>query len=222
MYLLKGGVSGVVRYPDGSPSPYATVSASTVCQDDRITRLKEIKTASDGSFYVPPFLSSHCNHILLRAENPENFWLWTGRGVFYEGDNGTTPEVDAPRTGKPVLTDIKLGEQGGLVSVRVRDISSDRFIWAELRLERVPAPEADFNSMEIATNSPAVLLPAAQYEIFLESYQCYGKNYFTDGMRLEPLTVEAGEKVIKDFSVDIRAIKPIRSAQNPKAEPCEP
>jgi hypothetical protein len=219
----KGGVSGVVRYPDGSPSPHAEVWARTLCDDDLITLSKTVKTAGDGSFYVPPFLSSHCDHILLTAEKPEDFWLRTGRELFYECDNGTTPEVDAPRTGKPITTEIRLGRQGGFVSVRVRDVTSDRFIWAELRIERVPrVPEADFNSMHISTNSPAVLLPAAQYEIFLESYSCHGKNYFTDGVPLESLTVEAAEKVTKDFSVDVRVIKPTSSAQNPKGEPCEP
>jgi hypothetical protein len=76
--------------------------------------------------------------------------------------------------------------------------------------------------MNIATNSPALLLPAAQYKIFLESYSCHGKNYFTDGVPLGPLTVEAGEKVTKDFSVDVGAVKPIRSSQNPMGTPCEP
>jgi hypothetical protein len=165
-----GGVSGVVRYPDGSPSPQAEVWARSECEDDLVTLSRTVKTASDGSFYISPFVRSHCDHILLTAEKPEDFWLRTGREIFYESDNGTTPEVDAPRMGNPILTEIRLGRQGGFVSVRVRDISSDRFIWAELRIERVPpAPEADFNFMNISTNSPPLLLPAAQYEIFLES-----------------------------------------------------
>jgi len=84
------------------------------------------------------FLSSHCDHILLTAEKPEDFWLRTGRELFYESDNGTTPEVDVPKTGKPITTEITLGRQGGFVSIRVRDVTSDRFIWAELRIERVP------------------------------------------------------------------------------------
>lgn len=221
---LAGGVSGVVRYPDGSPSPHAEVWARTECDDDLITLSKTVKTASEGSFYVPPFLSSHCDHVLLTAEKPEDFWLRTGREIFYESDNGTTPEVDVPRTGNPILTEIRLGRQGGFVSFRVRDVTSDRFIWAELRIERVPpVPEADFNATQIATNSAPVLLPAAQYKIFLESYSCGGKNYFTDGgVPVEPLTVEAGEKVTKDFSIDVRAIKPVRSSQNPEGKPCEP
>jgi hypothetical protein len=76
--------------------------------------------------------------------------------------------------------------------------------------------------MDIATNPPGVLLPAAQYKIFLESYSCHGKNYFTDGVPLESITVETGEKVTKDFSIDVRAIKTISSADNPEGRPCEP
>jgi hypothetical protein len=220
---LTGGVSGVVRYPDGSPTPHAEVRARTECDDDLITLSKTVKTAIEGSFYVPPFLSSHCDHVLLTAEKPEDFWLRTGREIFYESDNGTTPEVDVPQTGNPILTEIRLGRQGGFVSFRVRDVTSDRFIWAELRIERVPpVPEADFNFMRTATGPPALLLPAAQYKIFLESYSCHGKNYFTDGVPLELFTVEAAKTVTKDLSVDVRAIKPIRSAANPEGKPCEP
>jgi len=223
----KGGISGVVRYPNGSPSPNAIVQAVTNCKRDvHLNFVQEVKTANDGSFYVPPFFTSGCNHIRLNAKKVEDLWLKTGRDVFYEADNGTSPEIDAPWTGPPATTEIRLGKQGGLVSVRVRDEASDRFIWAELQLERKPVPGAKFGSMRIATGrdgSPdTLLLPAGQYEIFLESYSCHGKDYFTDRPPLELLTVEAGEKMAKYFSVDVRAIKPMRSYDNPGAKPCEP
>lgn len=32
--LRSGGISGIVRYPDGSPSAGATVSAATECKED--------------------------------------------------------------------------------------------------------------------------------------------------------------------------------------------
>jgi hypothetical protein len=200
--------------------------ATTNCPVDPahpISLLEQVKTASDGTFYVPPFLSSVCNRIVLRAGKPEDFWLRTGREIFYDSDNGTTPEVHVPRTGKPVKSEIRLGKQGGLVNVQVRDITSHRLIWAELRIERAPPVlEADFNFMNIATNSPAVLLPAAPYNVFLESYSCHGKYYFTDDAPLEPFTVEVGKEVTRYFSVDVRVIKPRPSSQNPMGKPCEP
>jgi hypothetical protein len=82
-------------------------------------------------------------------------------------------------------------------------------------------PEADFNFMQINADSSAELLPAGHYNIFLESYSCNGKNYITDDVPLEPFTVEAGEKVTKDFSVDVRVIKSRPSSQNPMGKPCE-
>jgi hypothetical protein len=223
----RGGISGVVRYPDGSPSPNATVQAVTNCKSDaHVNLVQRVKTASDGTFYVAPFFSSGCNHIRLSAKKVEDLWLETGHDVFYEADNGTSPEVDAPWTGPPTATEIKLGKQGGLVSFRVRDMASDRYIRAELQLDRTPVPGAKFGSVRIATGrdgSPdTLLLPAGQYEIGIESYSCRDKDYFADHLLLESLTVEAGEKMEKDFSIDVRAIKPMRSYDNPKAKPCEP
>ena len=73
--------------------------------------------------------------------------------------------------------------------------------------------------MNIATNGPADLLPAAQYNVFLWSYSCHSKNCFTEGVPLESLTVEAAQKVTKVFSFDVRVINPTRSAENPKGNP---
>src|SRR5260370_3320258 len=118
----RGGISGVVRYPDGSPSPNAIVQAVTNCKRDvHLNFVQEVKTANDGSFYVPPFFTSGCNHIRLNAKKVEDLWLKTGHDIFYEADNGTSPEIDAPWTGPPATTEIWLGKRGGLVSVRVRD-----------------------------------------------------------------------------------------------------
>jgi len=147
-----GGISGVVRYPDGTPSAGATVSAVTECKDEvHVNFVQDVKTSTDGSFYVPPFLVSGCNRIRLSAKKVKDLWLETGRDVFYEGDNGTTPVVEAPRSGSPTTTEIKLGNRGALVSFRVRDAATDRFIWAGLYLKRMPLPAATFGSMQIAT-----------------------------------------------------------------------
>ena len=222
-----GGISGIVRYPDGSPSSGATVVAVTNCKEDvHVSFVYEVKTSSDGSFFVPPFLSTGCNDIRLSAEKREDLWLKTGHDVFYESDNGTTPEVDAPRTGPPIVTEIKLGKQGGSVSFRVHDTASDRFIYAQLEVERTPVPGAAFGSMLIATghdgSADTLLLPAGHYKILLGNYSCHEKMYVSSGVPLEEFTVEAGARLAKDLPIDIRAIKPARSYDNPKGMRCEP
>ena len=231
VHRSSGGISGVVRYPDGTPSAGATVSAVTECKnrsegDTSVSFVQEVKTSTDGSFYVPPFLNSSCDHIRLSAGKLEDLWLKTGHEVFYGGDNGTMPVVDASRSGSPTTTEITLGNRGALVSFRVRDSATERFIWAGLDLERVPVPGAKFGSMTIATgrdgSADTLLLPAGQYEIFIERYSCKGADYFTVSPPRETLTVEAGQRIAKDISIDVRLIQPMKSYNNPRGRRCKP
>jgi hypothetical protein len=221
-----GGISGLVRYPDGTPSAGATVSAVTECKEMGYNRLQEVKTFTDGSFYVPPLLDVSCNRVRLSAKKVEDLWLKTGHEVFYGEDNGTTPVVEASQSGSPTATEIKLGNRGALVSFRVRDAATDRFIWAGLDLERMPVSGAKFGSMTIATGrdgSPDILLlPAGQYEISVERYSCRGADYFAVSPPQETLTLESGQRITKDITVDVRLIKPMKSYSNPRGRPCQP
>ena len=189
-------------------------------------RLQEVKTSTDGSFYVPPFLDVSCNQVRLSAKKVEDMWLKTGHEVFYEGENGTTPLVEASRSGLPTTTEIRLENRGGSVSFRVWDVASRRFIYAELFVKRLPVPGAVFGSMQIATGrdgSPdTLLLPAGQYEISVDQYSCREAVYFAASSPRETLTVQAGEKLATDFSVDVRLIKAMKSYDNPRGKRCEP
>ena len=205
----------------------AAVSAVTECKKDTHFRyVQEVKTAADGSFYMPPSRTSGCSRMRLSASKVEDFWLKTGHDVFYEGDNGTTPLVDVPWAGSPTKVEIMLGSRGGLVSFRVWDTATNRFIYAGLHLTRRPVPSKGFGSMEIATGhdgSPdTLLLPAGRYEVFVQHYSCGEADYFAASTPRETFTVEAGKKLAKDISVDIRRIKPKSSYANPGAEPCKP
>jgi hypothetical protein len=221
-----GGISGIVRYPDGTPSAGATVSAVTECKEMGYDRVQEVNTSTDGSFYVPRFLEVSCTRIRLSAKKVEDLWLKTGHEVFYGGDNGTTPLVEASESGSPTTTEIRLGNRGGSVSFRVWDVASHRFIYAELSVKRVPEPGAVFGSMQIATGrdgSPdTLLLPAGQYQISIDQYSCREAVYFTANPPRETLTVQAGERLGKDISVDVRLIKNMKSYDNPSGRRCEP
>lgn len=221
-----GGISGFVRYPNGTPSAEATVSAVTECKEMGFSRVQEVKTSTDGSFYVPPFQDVSCNRVRLSAKKVEDLWLKTGHEVFYGSDNGTTPVVEASQSGSPATTEIRLGNRGGSVSFRVWDVASHRFIYAELYVERLPVPGAVFGSMQTGTGrdgSPdTLLLPAGQYKISVEQYSCREAVYFTDTPPRETLIVQAGERMTEDFSVDVRLIKPTKSYDNPRGRPCKP
>lgn len=218
-----GGISGFVRYPDGTPAAAATVYARTECKEMGYNLVQEVKTSADGSFCVAPFLDSKCNRVRLTARKMEDLWLKTGHDVFDERDNGTTPVVEASRSDSPTKTEITLGNRGASASFRVRDTATDRFIWAELHLKRMPVPGAKFGSMQIATgrngSADTLLLPAGQYQVFVERYSCRGTDYVSPPR--EALKVEDGERVAKDISVDVRLIKPTKSYNNPHGNPCK-
>lgn len=221
-----GGIFGIVRYPDGTPSAGATVSAVTECKEMGYNLGHIVKTSADGSFYVPPFLDSSCKRVRLSAKKVEDLWLETGRNVFEEGEIGTTPVVEASRSGFPTTTEIKLGYRGALVSFRVRDAATDSFIWADLSLKRTTVPGAKFGSMLIGTgrdgSADTLLLPAGQYEICVDLYSCKGTDYIAARRPCETLTVEAGQRIARDMLVDVRLINPVRSHNNPRAKPCKP
>ena len=223
----QGGISGVVRYPAGTPSADATVSAVTQCQEDpHINFVQEAKTSADGTFHIPRFLESACNRVQLSAKKLDDLWLKTGHDVFYERDNGTTPVVEAALLNPPTVVEITLGRRGALVAFRVWDVATARFIRAELYLKREPVPGAKFGSMQIATgrdgSADTLLLPEGEYDISVEQYSCKGADYFTANPPHETLTVVAGQRVAKDISVDVRQIKPMKSYSNPHGKPCEP
>jgi hypothetical protein len=223
--LISGGISGVVRYPNGSPIADATVSAVTDCKDMGYNLVQEVRTAQDGSFYFQPFLAASCNHVRLAAKKVDDLWMKTGRDVFFDGDNGTAPEVEAPRVGSPSKTDITLGKQGALVNFRVWDKATQRFIWARLYIQRMPVEGVKFGSMLIETGrdgSPdTLLLPAGQYRIAVEWYSCKGADYFTTNPPQEALTLQAGQRIAKDISVDVRLIQPMKWFNN-RGRPCRP
>lgn len=67
-----GGITGVVRLPDGTPSDGANVTAVTDCKEMGYTLVQETKTSTDGSFYIPPFVAASCSRVRLSAKKVED------------------------------------------------------------------------------------------------------------------------------------------------------
>ena len=185
----------------------------------------EVKTSTDGSFYFPPLLEATCGRVRLSADKREDLWLKTGHDIFDGVDNGTAPIVESPRAGSPATTEIMLGNRGSLVSFRVWDVATGRFIWARLYLERMPVPGVKFGSTLLATardgSADTLFLPAGQYLVFVESYSCGQIDYTAAERPQETFTVESGQRIAQDISVDVRLIKPMKWGNNPHGRPCK-
>lgn len=50
---LPDGIRGVVHLPDGAPLKGATITAKADRKEMSLDFVQEVKTATDGSFYVP-------------------------------------------------------------------------------------------------------------------------------------------------------------------------
>jgi hypothetical protein len=223
---LNGGILGTVRYPDGTPSAGASVLAVTDCRDMGFNLVQESKTSADGSFYVPPFKTVSCSRVRLTADKKDELWLPTGRDVFYDGENGTAPVMDASRIGPPTPTDIRLGLQGASVALKVRDTATGHFIRAELSIEKIHASGSNLGSMLIATGrdgSPdTLLLPAGNYLVSVTQYSCGNVDYFTVSGPQKTLQLSVGQRTETEITVDVRLIKPLKSYSNPRGRLCRP
>lgn len=218
---LPGGINGIVRAPDGVPLEGAVVTAKTDCNEVGLSFVEQVKTSATGSFYVPPFATGDCDRIRLSAKKPEDLWLETGHDPLSGDENGTAPVVVIPSS---ATTEITMGARGGSVSFRVLDKATDRFIWAGLYIERIPILGKKFGSVQIATGrdgSPdTLLLPAGDYQVSVDQYSCGTVNFFALNPSKRSFTVQAGQVMAKDISVDVRLIKPAKSYANPHGRPC--
>ena len=109
-------VSGVVQYPDGKPSPGASVIGKTSCNGEPYSLVQETITAADGTFHLQ-FVDAECNRIRLSASKRDEFWLRTGSDIFYTKENGTSPVIELSANGSPSDIVVQLGELGGLVTL---------------------------------------------------------------------------------------------------------
>lgn len=219
------GISGVVQYPDGNPSAGATVTGRTTCDREPYHLVHTTKTSADGSFHLPSF-DSECTRVQLSASKLDDLWLNTGTDIFYPRENGTAPIVDTAATGSPAATVIVLGERGALVRLRVRDKATQQFIQAYVSVKRLPVPGAKFGSMLAGTgkdgSADTLFLPAGEYEFSVDLYDCNRENYLAARSPHETLTVEAGQRVAEDISLDVRQMKTLKSPTNQHGKPCEP
>lgn len=218
-------VSGIVQYPDGTPSAGATVTGVTACEGEQYHLFQEAKTAVDGSFDLQ-FVDSACDRIRLGASKIDGFWLKTGMDIFYAEENGIAPIIEGAATAPPAKAVIRLGARGGLVDFRVWDKATGRFIWALVHLERQPVPGARFGSMDFATgrdgSADTLFLPAGDYQYSVEQYACNSTDYVAASTVDGTLKVEAGHRTAKEVSLDVRKIKPVRLFSNPRGKPCKP
>lgn len=218
---ITGQVSGIVIFPDGSPVAGATVEAVTICKDEPFHLVQEVTTGENGEFNIPP--SGSCAQLRLSAK--KGLWLKTGQDVFYGKQIGTTPVVQLNGTQQRV--EIRLGEMGGRVDVRVWDRATQRFVYADLSIKRMPVPGLKFGFVEMTAtgqdgSAGTLILPAGTYEFSVDGFACGTQKYYARHPVREQVHVSSGKILEKDISIDVRNIRASQSYNNPSGEYCKP
>ena len=208
---------GQVLYPDGTPAVGALVRATSRCPGNSISLLDEAPAGSEGSFSINSF-DPTCPRVRFTASYRANYWLTTGEGIFCLPPTGTAPELDvADASMQPVV--VRLGERGGELEVRVRDTTSDRFVFGSLYLNAICGDgSTPHTSMGIATGhdgSPHTLLvPAGRYRVSLEQFDCHGVAYFAAEPPSTEIDVVAEQRTSAVLAVALSTLETKRSYAN--------
>jgi len=219
-------ISGQIVLADGTPVAGATVETTQDCYQggDGIETRKTI-SAADGTFSFPAY-DTRCSRYRLLASKEGDFWLPTD-DFFQFGSTRTEHIVVDTSSVPPSRPVIVLKARGGKVAIRVRDVATGRFVFADLVYEK---PEDKFFGMSIPTgldgSAKVYLLPPGKYTVKVFSFTCGDSlqewHVTADGPQIVVL-VRPGIQLNEVIKIDSRKIKVKndgKSSSNPASPNC--
>ena len=223
---------GRVIFSDGMFAPGAKVEAIAKCGG--IGLVKFATTAKDGSFSFPIFhremldpsqSEADCTQYLFRASKVEDYWLPSDENIF-SGLTPTITSVEFPLKFPLQPVQIVLRTRGGKVRFRVWDSATDRFVRANLEIDRKPVEGKRFGSILTRTgddgSAATELLPAGQYTLQVESYPCGTGEYWTAIGPVSSFNVQTADNLDETIRIDVRNIKPLSGDDGHRRGNCKP
>jgi hypothetical protein len=213
-------INGQVIVADGTPVAGATVQATQDCfhGGDAIETRKTI-SAADGTFSLPAY-DTRCSHYRLLASKEEDFWLPTDD--LMNSQFGPTPsqrivvDISSVTPSRPVI--VVLNARGGKVAIRVRDVATGRFVFADLVYEKPDQDKVLGASMPTGLDGSATvhLLPPGEYTVEVFSFSCGDSHQewhvTADGPKIFVL-VRSGIELNQVIEIDSRKIKIRKNSQ---------
>jgi len=206
-------INGQIVLADGTPVAGATVETTQDCYQggDAIETRKTV-SAADGTFSLPAY-DTRCSRYRLLASKEGDFWLPTGDSQF-----GSTPterivvDISSVPPSRPVIV---LNARGGKVAIRVRDVATGRFVFADLVYEK---PEDKFFGASIPTgldgSATVPLLPPGEYTVKVFSFTCGDSHQewhvTADGPQIS-VRVRPGIQLNEVIEIDSRKIKILKN-----------
>jgi len=205
-------INGQVVLADGTPVAGATVETTQDCvRGGDLIETRKTVSAGDGTFSLPAY-DTRCSRYRLLANKEGDFWLPTDD--FIGSQFGSTPsegivvDISSVPPSRPVIV---LTARGGKVAIRVRDIATGRFVFADLVYEK-PEDKLFGASMPTGLDGSATvhLLPPGKYTVKVFSFSCGDSHQewhvTADGPQISIL-VRPGMELNKVIEIDSRKIK---------------
>jgi hypothetical protein len=225
-------IHGSVKFSDGTAVSAAKVTATAKC--DGISFTKDTTTSEDGSFSFPLFhlkmldpnqSEADCKQYQFRASKKADFWLSSDDNIF-TGGTPTIPSVDLPLRLPSQPVQIVLSTRGGEIAFLVWDVATNRFVHAMLWLSRKSVEGQKFGSVEWETSdggkADVQLLPRGEYTVQVQSFPCGADEFWAAYGPVTSFSVQAGVRVEKDITIDVRSIRPLRRYRGHPRGNCKP
>jgi hypothetical protein len=206
-------INGQVIVADGTPVAGATVETTQDCfQGGDLIETRKTVSAADGTFSLPAY-DNRCSRYRLLASKDGDFWLPTDDWL--NSQFGPTPaqrivvDISSVPPSRPVIV---LNARGGKVAVRVRDVATGRFVFADLVYEKPDQDKVLGASMPTGLDGSATvhLLTPGEYTVKVFTFTCGDSHeewYGTaDGPKISVL-VRPGIELNEVIEIDSRKIK---------------
>jgi hypothetical protein len=207
-------LTGTVVFADGTPAGGAVVEATQDCyQIGDSIEIRSVTSDADGTFSLSAF-DPKCHRYRFSASKVEEYWLPTDGisspafGADYPSER-IVAEFSSSRPPKPVR--IVLNRLGGKVAIRVRDVLTGRFIYADLSYQREPAKlyKIQWGLMPTGLDGSAVvhLFAPGDYSVQVGTFKCGSEEYLAaNGPRIT-LNVKPATESHEVIDIDVRNIK---------------
>jgi hypothetical protein len=210
-------ITGKTVLADGTTVVGATVETTQDCDHggDAIETHKTV-SAPDGTFSLSAY-DPNCSRYRLIASKETDFWLpsddLTNSKFGLTINERIVVDVSSASTSKPIV--IVLKSRGGKVAIRVRDLATGRFVFADLWYQK-----PDQNNLVGALIPTALdgsadthLLTPGEYTVQVGSFTCgnsHSEAYLTaDGPKIS-LIVRPAVKVNKIIEIDSRTVQVLK------------
>jgi hypothetical protein len=210
-------ITGTILLVDGTAVAGATVETAQDCDHggDAIETRKSV-SAADGTFSLPAY-DPRCSRYRLIASKETDFWLPSEDLLNSEFGPWTNERivVDVASVPPPRPVRIVLNSRGGKVAIRVRDLATGRFVFADLWYEK--PDQSNLVGADVPTgldgSATVYLLTPGKYTVRVASFTCgnsHDESHITaDGPTISVLVRPAIEsnEVIEIDSRKIKALK---------------